>query len=117
MSDHIHCLRIDRTATYVGGMDGAFALLEVLQQSLPTDIDILNATIAQADLIGAQHVLHQLKGFAPVVCGDDLVDLIHEAEALSLGKDAHALQRQWTVLVPKLQQLQDEVNACMAQRP
>ena len=108
------CLSIDRAMEYVGDMDGVISLLGTLQGSLQSDLPQIATLLDAGDLPGANRLLHQLKGFAPVFCVDALVDEVVRVEGLSKGSDATATRQAYAHLAPQLQQLLAEVQATLA---
>ncbi|MFM7025780.1 MAG: Hpt domain-containing protein [Limnohabitans sp.] len=110
---HTSCLSIERALEYLGDMPGVLSLLATLQQSLQDELPQLQARLDAGDLPGAQRLLHQIKGFAPVFCVDQLVAQVLEMEALSQGSDLQAARAAYARLGPQLQQLQNEVRACL----
>lgn len=115
MTHPIHsCLSIDRAMEYVGDMQGVLTLLETLQQSLQDDLPQIRALLDASDLPGANRLLHQFKGFAPVFCVDPVVDNVIKVEALSKGTDLQAVRQAYDQLEPQLHQLLVEVRAQLA---
>jgi HPt (histidine-containing phosphotransfer) domain-containing protein len=110
------CLSIDRAMEYVGDMQGVMALLGTLQQSLQDDLPQLQARLDAGDLPGANRLLHQLKGFAPVFCVDHLVAEVVRVEGLSKGTDVQAVRTAYEHLGPQLHQLLTEVQGQLAAR-
>ena len=108
------CLSIDNAMEYVGDMQGVLSLLGTLQNSLQNDLPHIQTRLDADDLPGANRILHQLKGFAPVFCMDDLVAEVVRVENLSKGTDAQAMREAYAQLEPKLQQLLAEVKATLA---
>ena len=108
------CLSLERAMEYVGDMPGVLSLLGTLQQSLQTDLPQLQARLDASDLPGANRILHQLKGFAPVFCVDTLVAEVVHVEGLSKGSDAAATREAYAHLAPQLQRLLTEVQATLA---
>lgn len=105
------CLSIERAMEYVGDMQGVLSLLGTLQQSLQDDLPQIQARLDDRDLQGANRLLHQLKGFAPVFCVDTLVAEVVHVEGLSKGTDIESVRSAYAQLAPKLQQLLTEVQA------
>lgn len=106
-----HCLSIDRTLAYVGDMQGVQSLLATLQQSLQDDLPHIQSRLDAGDLPGANRLLHQLKGFAPVFCTEALVTEVVRVEGLSKGTDLQAVRTAYQQLGPQLDQLLAEVKA------
>jgi len=108
------CLSIDRAMEYVGDMDGVLTLLGTLQQSLQDDLPKIQTLLDAGDLPGANRVLHQFKGFAPVFCVDALVAEVIRVEGLSKGSDLQAVREAYTRLAPQLTRLLVEVQDRLA---
>jgi HPt (histidine-containing phosphotransfer) domain-containing protein len=108
------CLSIDRALEYAGDMQGVLTLLGSLLQSLRIDLPLLQDRLDASDLSGANRLLHQIKGFAPVFCVDALVAEVVRLEALSKGTDLAAVREAYAQLAPQLQQLLAEVQAALA---
>ncbi len=107
-------LSIDRAMEYVGDMQGVLSLLATLQQSLQNDLPQIQDRLDAGDLPGANRLLHQFKGFAPVFCVDDLVADVVRVEGLSKGTDLRAVREAYAHLGPQLKQLLAEVQAQLA---
>jgi HPt (histidine-containing phosphotransfer) domain-containing protein len=107
-------LSIDRAIAYVGDMDGVMSLLATLQNSLQADLPQIQALLDAGNLQGANRLLHQLKGFAPVFCVETLVAEVIRVEGLSKGSDLAAVQTAFATLAPQLQQFLSEVQATLA---
>ena len=105
------CLSIERATEYVGDLQGVLSLLGTLSQSLQADLPQIQQSLDAGDLPGANRLLHQLKGFAPVFCVDSLVTQVVQVEALSKGQDLQAVRTADAQLGPRLQQLLTEVQA------
>jgi len=108
------CLSIDNAMEYVGDMQGVLALLGTLQNSLQNDLPQIQVLLDANDLPGANRILHQFKGFAPVFCVDELVAEVVHVESLSKGNDAAGTRAAYALLAPKLQQLLVEVQTTLA---
>ena len=108
------CLSLERAMEYVGDMPGVLSLLGTLQQSLQNDLPQIQARLDASDLPGANRILHQLKGFAPVFCVDALVAQVVDVERLSKGTDLQAVRQAYAQLAPKLAQWLAEVQAQLA---
>jgi HPt (histidine-containing phosphotransfer) domain-containing protein len=109
-------LSIDRAMEYIGDSQGVLTLLQTLQQTLSDDLPQLQALIDQGDVPGANRILHQLKGFAPVFCVDSLVELVVRVEGMSKHVEAADLRAAYSQLAPKLEALRQEVLAHLAQQ-
>lgn len=107
-------LNLDRAMQYVGDMSAVLSLLGTLQQSLQDDLPQLQARLNAGDLPGVNRLLHQIKGFAPVFCADEVVAEVVRVEGLSKGADLQAVRAAYGHLGPQLQRLLAEVQARLA---
>jgi HPt (histidine-containing phosphotransfer) domain-containing protein len=113
-SPHFAYLSVERGMEFIGDETGFLSLLKTLHQTLSTDINLINDLLAKDDVGGANRLLHQVKGFAPVFCVDALVEHVVQVEALSKHGDAPEVRSAFTQLAPKLAQLRNEVAAHLA---
>jgi hypothetical protein len=63
---------------------------------------------------GANRLLHQVKGFAPVFCVDALVEHVVTVEALSKHGDGPEVRAAFALMAPQLEQLRSEVASHLA---
>jgi HPt (histidine-containing phosphotransfer) domain-containing protein len=105
------CLSIDQAMAFIGDMAGVLGLLGTLQSSLEHDLPEIEARLAAGNLGGANELLHQLKGFAPVFCVQDLVAEVIAVEGLSKQTEIGPVRAAYAQLAPRLQQLLAEVRA------
>jgi HPt (histidine-containing phosphotransfer) domain-containing protein len=108
------CLSIDRALEYVADLEGVHVLLGTLQQSLQDDLPQLQAQLDAGNLPAVQRALHQIKGFAPVFCPDELVAEVVHVEGLSKRADLQTVRTAYAHLGPQLQRLLAEVQAHLA---
>jgi HPt (histidine-containing phosphotransfer) domain-containing protein len=113
-SPHFAYLSVERGMEFIGDETGFLSLLKTLHQTLSTDINLINDLLAKDDVGGANRLLHQVKGFAPVFCVDALVEHVVQVEALSKHGDAPEIRAAFTRLAPELAQLRNEVAAHLA---
>ncbi|MBM3386265.1 MAG: Hpt domain-containing protein [Betaproteobacteria bacterium] len=96
---------------FIGDMDGVHTLLATLQSSLEQDLPEIQARLDAGNVPGANELLHQLKGFAPVFCVDDLVAQVVAVESVSKHPEIAPVREAYAQLAPRLQQLLAEVRA------
>ena len=99
---------------FIGDETGFLSLLKTLHKTLTTDITQIRDLLAGDDVTGANRLLHQVKGFAPVFCVDALVEHVVSVEALSKHGDAPEVRSAFNLLAPELEQLRHEVAAHLA---
>ena len=107
-------LSLEQAMAFVGDKDGVRSLLQTLAQSLEQDIPLVQQHIDRGDVPGANRLLHQFKGFAPVFCTPALVQTIVAVEQLSKGQDLAALRQAYAPLAPQLEGLLQEVRQALA---
>jgi len=102
-------LSIDRAMEFIGDGHGVLTLLKTLHQTLGEDLPHIQALLDQDDLLGANRLLHQLKGFTPVFCVDSLVEWVVNVEHLSKHAELAQVQTAYKRLAPQLETLRTEV--------
>jgi len=100
-----------RAVSQLGGADALPPMLTMLEESLERDIPLMDACIQNGDIVGANRLLHPIKGFLPIFCGDVLCDELSHAESLSKGSSSEELSLAYAGLRPKLMALLAEVAA------
>ncbi len=104
-------LSIERAMEFIGDTNGVLSLLKTLQQTLGDDLPRIQALLDQDDMLGANRLLHQLKGFTPVFCVDRLVEAVVQVEHLSKHGESSEVRAAYSRLAPQLEQLRTEVAA------
>ena len=99
---------------FIGDEAGFLSLLKTLHKTLTTDIALITDLLRKDDVGGANRLLHQVKGFAPVFCVDALVEHVVKVESLSKHGDANEVRAAFGKLSPQLEQLRQEVAAHLA---
>lgn len=102
-------LSVDRAMEFIGDANGVLTLLKTLQQTLSTDLPLIVDLLDKDDVLGANRVLHQLKGFTPVFCVDSLVERVVAVEQLSKHGEPAEVRNAYVALAPQLEQLRSEV--------
>ena len=107
-------LSVERGMEFIGDEAGFLSLLKTLHKTLTTDIPLITNLLSKGDVNGANRLLHQVKGFAPVFCVDALVEHVASVEALSKHGDADEVRAAFALMAPKLEQLCTEVALHLA---
>ena len=110
-------LSVERAMEFIGDTNGVLTLLKTLQQTLSSDLPLIVDLLNKDDVLGANRVLHQLKGFTPVFCVDSLVELVVSVEHLSKHGEAPEVTAAYNRLAPQLEQLRTEVATYLAEHP
>ena len=107
-------LSVERGMEFIGDEAGFLSLLKTLHKTLTADIPLITDLLSRDDVGGANRLLHQVKGFAPVFCVDALVEHVVEVEALSKHGDAPEVRAAFARMAPQLEQLRTEVATHLA---
>jgi HPt (histidine-containing phosphotransfer) domain-containing protein len=110
-------LSIARAMEFIGDAGGVLSLLKTLHQTLGEDLPRIEALLQQDDMLGANRLLHQLKGFTPVFCVDSLVEQVVSVEHLSKHAAPSEVRAAYKHLAPQLQALRTEVATHLALHP
>ena len=112
-------LSMEKAIGYLGDASSAQQLLGSLNSTLLTDDPVISTAIQSRNFEVLQKIWHQLKGFAPVFCQDDLVAEITRTEGLckqiSSGQGQAAALSASELLHASLQALQLEAAAQILQ--
>ena len=107
-------LDVERARAMLGGDDSLCKIMEMAMQRLDEEVDAIAANLAVGDVSGASHMLHGIKGFAPLFCGDALADQITEVERLSKTADAQQVVTAYKLLAPALSGLRDDMRVFLS---
>ena len=112
-------LSMEKAIGYLGDASSAHQLLGTLNTTLLTDDPIIANAIQNRNFEVLQKIWHQLKGFAPVFCQDELVAEITCTESLCKHIASHQEQdaalSACELLQASLQALQREAAAQILQ--
>jgi hypothetical protein len=106
-------LDIDRALLQVGDLPALDDLLAMLEVSLTRDIPQIEQLLAQKKVFLVNRMLHALKGFLPIFCGDALCDEVAAIEMLSRTGSPADVAGAYVSVSPKLLQLQMDVAQYM----
>ncbi len=104
-------LDTDLALSQIGDADAMHEMLVLLQESLTRDVPGVAALLQQGDGIGANRLLHALKGFIPIFCQAALCDEVMRVEAISKEPISPQLATAYAALQPQLEHLLAEVSA------
>jgi HPt (histidine-containing phosphotransfer) domain-containing protein len=109
-SDPIY-LDTELAVSQIGDVQAMQGMLTMLEESLGRDIPLIAQLLANGDVLGANRLLHSLKGFIPIFCSPALCELVAQVEMLSKDSKSTAIGPAYAELQPELQQLLSEVSA------
>lgn len=105
------CLDVVRARSRLGNADSLQRIMRMAAQRLDDEIDAITASLARGDVAGANHMLHGIKGFAPIFCNDQLCEQISHVEQLSKTETAQRVATVYHELAPRLARLRDEMKS------
>ena len=112
-------LSMEKAIGYLGDASSAYQLLGTLNTTLLTDDPVIGNAIQNRNFEVLQRIWHQLKGFAPVFCQDELVAEITRTESLckhiASDQEQDAALSACELLQASLQALQREAAAQILQ--
>ncbi len=95
----------------IGDEEAMNGMLVMLQDTLATDIPLIDGYLRQGDVVRANGLLHSLKGFIPIFSPPDLCAHVVRVEALSKDSQSTTVAPAFVELKPQLEQLLAEVRA------
>lgn len=103
-------LDVDLALSQIGDVQAMQGMLAMLEESLTRDIPAIAELVGSGDIVGANRLLHPLKGFIPIFCGPVLSDLVARVEMLSKDAGSTTLAPAYAELMPELRQLLADVS-------
>jgi HPt (histidine-containing phosphotransfer) domain-containing protein len=94
----------------IGDAHAMQGMLPMLEESLARDVPLISELLAAGDVKAANRLLHALKGFIPIFCGEALCLHVTRVEELSKKGGAPDVRQAYSALRPDLEQLQAEVS-------
>ena len=104
-------LDVDSALAQVGDMESLVGMLGMLEETLARDIPAIEALLAKHDVVGANRLLHPLKGFLPIFSRAALCEHVTLVEVLSKDASCTSVGPAYAELKPELQLLLGEVSA------
>lgn len=90
-------------------------ILQTVDASLTGSIPEIKNALQDGDVATANHLLHGIKGYAPIFCSDALVQQVIQVEGLSKTETAARMKPLFAELALKLERLQLELRVYLAQ--
>jgi HPt (histidine-containing phosphotransfer) domain-containing protein len=108
-------LDIELAMSQIGDLQALQGMLSMLEESLTRDIPSIASMLSVGDVVGANRLLHPIKGFVPIFCGPALSEHVAQVEMLSKEAYSTAVGPAYAGLKPELEQLLVEVSAYLNQ--
>ena len=103
-----------RALAMFGSAQSFRKILQMALDSLGTDVEKIEALLQAGDLTAASHLLHGIKGFAPIFCCDALCARIAAVERSSKTERIEQVLQDYAQLAPSLSQWRDEMAHYLA---
>lgn len=104
-------LNVAQALTMLGSEDALRNIMDMAVQRLDEEIGAIAAHLQAGDTAAASHMLHGIKGFAPIFCSDQLTEQVAHVEGLSKALSAPEVNLAYAALAPSLARLRDEMRA------
>ncbi len=103
-------LDVDHAMSQIGDAQAMLGMLTMLEESLARDVPAIAGLLDAGDVIGANRLLHPLKGFIPIFCGPVLCEHVAQVEMLSKDSKSVSIGPAYAELMPELNQLLADVS-------
>lgn len=103
-----------RALAMFGSAQSFRKILQMALDSLGTDVERIEALLQAGDLKAASHLLHGIKGFAPIFCCDALCARIAALERSSKTERIEQVLQDYAQLAPSLTRWRDEMAHYLA---
>ena len=90
-------------------------ILKTVEVSLSGNLPEIAQTLVNGDVVGANRLLHAIKGYVPIFTTDALIAEVTELENLSKTESVDKVGALYKQLAPRLEGLLEEVRAFVAQ--
>ena len=101
----------------IGDAEAMNGMLAMLQDTLASDLPLIDSFLRAGDVANANRLLHALKGFIPIFCQAELCAHVVRVEALSKDSQSTTAAPAYLALKPQLEQLLAEVRAYLLKIP
>jgi hypothetical protein len=104
-------LDLDLAFSQIGDVDAMNDMLAMLKESLSRDVPLVSTLLQGGDGVGANRLLHALKGFVPIFCPAPFCEEVARVELLSKDPTSAQVAPAYAGLRPQLETLLAEVSA------
>lgn len=95
----------------IGDLQAVHGMMTMLEETLQRDVPLIAELLATHDVVGANRLLHPLKGFLPIFCRPILCEHVAQVEMLSKDSKSQSVGPAYQELMPELQILLGEVSS------
>lgn len=103
-------LDIESALVQVGDVQTLQGMLTMLEETLARDVPQIATLLDAGDVVGANRLLHPLKGFLPIFCRPSLCEHVGLVETLSKDASCTSVGLAYSELMPELNVLLAEVS-------
>ncbi len=107
-------LDVVRGVDLMGSDEALFEILETVNTSLRAAIPDIWSALEVDDVSQANHLLHCIRGYAPILCSDPLIDQIAQVELASKTESCAHVIALFSELAPRLDALLVEIQTYMS---
>jgi len=108
--DPVH-LDTELALEQIGDAQAVHGMLTMLEETLQRDVPQIADLLEAGDVVGANRLLHPLKGFLPIFCRPPLCEHVAQVEMLSKDSHSASVWPAYQELMPELNLLLSEVSA------
>jgi len=94
----------------IGDLQDVHGMLTMLEESLARDIPRIAQLLDAGDVVGANLLLHPLKGIIPIFCVPAMCEHVAQVEVLSKDRNSVSVKPAYAELQPELNVLLAEVT-------
>lgn len=95
----------------IGDVQTLLGMLTMLEETLARDVPEIERLLDSGDVVGANRLLHPLKGFLPIFCRPGLCEHVALVETLSKDASCTSVGPAYAELKPELNMLLVEVGS------
>jgi hypothetical protein len=103
-------LDVELADSQIGDVQTMQGMLTMLEETLARDLPLIATLLEGGDHVAANRLLHPLKGFIPIFCGEALCAHVTKVEEMSKTGPSDAVLAAYTPLRVELEQLMAEVS-------
>jgi HPt (histidine-containing phosphotransfer) domain-containing protein len=103
-------LDVELAISQIGDVQTMQGMLTMLEETLARDVPLITQLLESGDHVAANRLLHPLKGFIPIFCGEALCAHVTKVEEMSKIGPSSAVLAAYGQLRVELEQLATEVS-------
>jgi HPt (histidine-containing phosphotransfer) domain-containing protein len=103
-------LDVELAVSQIGDVQTMQGMLTMLEETLARDVPLIAQLLESGDHVAANRLLHPLKGFIPIFCGEAICAHVSKVEEMSKFGPSSAVLTAYRQLQVELEQLMAEVS-------